>query len=526
LKEPPQQGFDLFSEGLQMKPRFTIALLWFVVVASAAVPAAKADPAQSAKALLSQCIGAMGGIDLLRSIETLSYESVQHTFFHRVEVSETLPQIIVYESNEVILQPKNYSLHEKSNWRWTDSAAQRNSQLTVTPRGGFSDSDNKETPITADGFYKALDIFAANTISVLLSGFDATDPKLGTPTDESAVVSFHQSIYGQQVATTIGISKQTHLLQWIETEHSYSQDVFASFWGRTVKRVVLSGWTLNTNGLYFPTKWQLSTNGTIDGQESIFSLKINPDVPASQFAIPEEFKNSFEALHMTEESLALRNHGAGKHLEVHDGVVMLPGMSGAYNSLLVNQGKGIVVIDAPYTNANSDYVIAYAKKVFPGMPITGVVSTNQLQFHLGGLPAYAKVHAPIYLLDANVALMRRFLAAQVSVGEIRESDIKLRTVTERTAIGSGENQIIIIPFRGTASARMMAVYFPAIKLLYCSDLYLPQQWGGQYYMEHLAEIRDLIDREHIDVLQISGVSMVPHDWKELSALIPAAQIHS
>ena len=63
-------------------------------------------------------------------------------------------------------------------------------------------------------------------------------------------------------------------------------------------------------------------------------------------------------------------------------------------------------------------------------------------------------------------------------------------------------------------------------MLYCSDLYLPQSWGGQYYTEHLAEIRDLIIRENIDVLQVSGVSMVPHDWKELSALIPGTQTHS
>jgi hypothetical protein len=509
-----------------MKRYFTIALLLYVNMASATVPAAKDDRSQSAKALLRQCITKMGGIDLLRGIEALSYESVKHTFFHRVEISEALPQIIVYENNDVVLQPKNYNLHEKSNWRWTDSAAQRNSQLTLTPQGGYSESDNKKTAITADGFYKALDIFAANPISVLLSGFEASDLILEMPTDESDVVSFHQGIYGQQVATTIGISKKTHLLQWIETEHSYSQDVFASFWGRTVKKVVLSGWTLMTNGLYFPTKWQASTNGTIDGQESLFNVKVDSDVPAAEFAIPEEFKNSFDVLHMTDEALALRNHGDGKHLDVHDGVLMLPGTSGAYNSLLVKHDNGIVVIDAPYTNANSDYVIAYAKKFFPGTPITSVVSTNQLQFHLGGLPAYLKVHAPIYVLDSNVALMRRFLAAQVRVGEIHDSDIKLRTVKERTEIGSGENQIILIPFRGTASARMMAVYFPAIKLLYCSDLYLPQQWGGQYYTEHLAEIRDLIDREHIDVVQVSGISMIPHVWKDLSALIPVTQTQS
>jgi len=499
------------------------ALLLFLSLVSNPLAAAQNTPDGRARELLSQSISAMGGIELLRSVQTLSYESAQHTFFHRVEVSESLPQIIVYENNEVLLQPKNYALKEKTIWRWTDSAAQRNTQLTVTPQGGYTESVNKKTPITADGFYKTVDILAANPISAMLAAYEATDLTLGTPSSEGDVVTFHQSVYGQPVKTTLGINKETHVLQWIEIEHSYSQDVFASFWGRTVKRVVLSGWLLDPSGLHFPTKWQISTNGRIDGQESLFNLKINPDVAASDFAIPEELKNSFDALHSSEEGLALRNHGDAKHLDIADGVVMLPGRTGAYNSLVVRQDKGIVVIEAPYTTANSDYIIAYAQKAFPGVPIIAAISTNQLQFHLGGLPAYVKAHVPVYVLDSNVALMNRFLSAQVSDGHIHKSDTKLRTVAARTEVGSGVNRISLIPFRGTASARMLAVYIPAIKLLYCSDLYLPQSWGGQYYTEHLAEIRDLITREHIDVLQVSGVSMVPHDWKELSALIPVPQ---
>jgi hypothetical protein len=51
-------------------------------------------------------------------------------------------------------------------------------------------------------------------------------------------------------------------------------------------------------------------------------------------------------------------------------------------------------------------------------------------------------------------------------------------------------------------------------------MYLPQVWEPKYYTEHLSEIRDLISRERIDVVQVSGVSMVPHNWKEISASIP------
>jgi hypothetical protein len=89
-------------------------------------------------------------------------------------------------------------------------------------------------------------------------------------------------------------------------------------------------------------------------------------------------------------------------------------------------------------------------------------------------------------------------------------------------MGQGANEMVIIPFRGHASARMMAVYFPQKKLLYCSDMYLPKQWGGDYWVEHLSEIRDLIAREHLQVERVLGLHMQPIAWSELSSQIPLA----
>jgi hypothetical protein len=479
------------------------------------------DSKQRAKELLTQTIAAMGGMDRLRSVESLSYSSAEHTFMRRVELSESLPQLIIYENHDVLLQPKSSNLSEKTNWRWTESAAQTNTQLTVAPQGGFTESNSKKRAITADQFYKAIDTLAANPIVALLGADDATDLTVTQSSDETNAISFHQSVYGQPVKSTLGISKQTHLLQWIEIEHSSSQNVFDAFWGPLPKRFVLSAWSIDAGGIHFPLKRQTVVQGRVEGQESLYDLKINPDVAVATFTIPDEFHKSFESiLHASADDLAKGNHGDGNHLDVQAGIVMLPGKNGSYNSLLVKQDKGVVVIEGPYSNANSDYVMSYAKKTFPGSPISSVVTTNQLQFHLGGLPAYAKAHIPIYVLDANASLVRNYLTAQSTEDPIRDSDLQLRTVRGRTGIGTGSNRIVLIPFRGTASVRMLAVYLPEQKLLYCSDMYLPQVWEPKYYTEHLSEIRDLISREHIDVVQVSGISMVPHDWKELSASIP------
>lgn len=58
------------------------------------------------------------------------------------------------------------------------------------------------------------------------------------------------------------------------------------------------------------------------------------------------------------------------------------------------------------------------------------------------------------------------------------------------------------------------------KLLYGSYLYLPVRWGHAFCTEHLSEIPYLIEREHIEVQQISGVPAPPRDLKELVASFP------
>src|ERR1700683_1133600 len=105
-----------------MKLASTAALVLVFNLTAMASPSTSGNSKQRAKEILTQSIAAMGGIDRLRSVESISYESLQHTFFHRIEVSESLPQVIVYESHEVVLQPRKYNLSEKTNWRYTDSA--------------------------------------------------------------------------------------------------------------------------------------------------------------------------------------------------------------------------------------------------------------------------------------------------------------------------------------------------------------------------------------------------------------------
>lgn len=490
-------------------------------------PSKNADSSSQAKEVLARCAAAMGGADRLRSVETISYQSFEHTFIHAVDISDSLPGFVAYSRDDIVLQPRLQKLGAKVTSWTTESPQQNTSAVTASPEGGFTEAGDKKTPFNGGALYGVIDTLAANPISALVAALGSPDLALVQQPSGTYAVSFNQTIYGQQVKTTLGINGSNSLLEWLEIQHSYKEDIFSSIWGDTTKRFTFSAWHIDPSGVYFPSKWKVVANGFVEGQQSLFNVKLNPEVPASTFDIPQEFKGSYEKiLSRPAADLAKANHGDGDHVDIAEGVMMLPGKQYTYNSLIVKQDKGVVIIEGPFSNANSEYVIDYAHEHLPNTPIAAVVSTNQLWFHVAGLAAYSESHTPIYVLDSNADLVRNIVRAQEDADHVQALAPQLRTVRDKTGVGTGANRIVLIPFRGEESARSLAVYFPELKLLYCSDLYLPQNWGGAHWTEGLAEIRDLIDREHIDVQRVAGVSMPPHDWKDLFASIPPVSADS
>jgi hypothetical protein len=474
-----------------------------------------------AKEVVAKCIDAMGGMESFRNVKTLSYHSWSHTLLRDISPSASLPALFAYESKDVVLRPQAQTVNEKASWQWTESATSSVSVLTITPEGGFVERDGKRTPVSADRFYGAVDLLSANPVSALLAAADSSDLQLTQQGPQTYEISFLQTVYGQKVKTNLGIDRQSYRVQWVEIKHSYAGDLYSAVWGGILKRFDFASFVLDSTGLYFPAKWKLSTNGLEDGQVSLVNVKVNSSIEANP-GLPAEFKNSFAAfLELSPRNAAKRNIGESSHLELGDGMVMLPGKERAYNSVIVKQDKGIVIVEGPYSNANSELVMQYAKNLYPNAPIVGVVSTDYFTFHLAGLPLYGRAGVPLYVLDANVDRVRQVLSKQAPESSIPALAVKLRVVRDRTEIGTGPNRMVLLPFHGTASSKMMAVYFPERKFLYCSDLYLPVAWGHDFWTEHLSEIRDLIEQENLEVRQVAGVSVPPQDWKELAASLPA-----
>ena len=240
---------------------------------------------------------------------------------------------------------------------------------------------------------------------------------------------------------------------------------------------------------------------------------------ADSFYIPSDVKEKFlKQKPKTAKEYAKTNNN-GSTLKIKTGIFQSPGIETKYNSTIIEQNDGLVIIEAPYSSANSVLVIKNAEKLFPSKKIKAVVSTSQLWSHIAGIREYVANKIPVYLFESNKAVVDKVIKANYktdpdALEKSRKSPLYL-TVNKRTTVGAGENKFEIIPMRTGVAQRMLAVYFPVQKLLYASDLYSPKRFARNSWTEYITGLKKFVEREKLDVETVYGLHMPPIKYAEL-----------
>jgi glyoxylase-like metal-dependent hydrolase (beta-lactamase superfamily II) len=95
--------------------------------------------------------------------------------------------------------------------------------------------------------------------------------------------------------------------------------------------------------------------------------------------------------------------------EIAPGVLRIGG--GSHNSVVVEQRRGLIVIEAPLSEERSEAVIAKIRELYPGTPITAVINTHAHFDHAGGLRTYVDEGIPVITHVRNVPYYQRAWAA-------------------------------------------------------------------------------------------------------------------
>jgi hypothetical protein len=292
-------------------------------------------------------------------------------------------------------------------------------------------------------------------------------------------------------------------------------------WGDVTTRVQYSYWDIRPGGLFYPLQWDVERGGRPWRSLTITKLEPGALPSADAFVIPDAAKEAFaERSRHSLENPAFGNPSRPA-VELSPGVVYVPGSWGV---ALVRQSDGVVVLEAPISAGYSARVLEEAERRFPGVPVKAVVTTSDSWPHIGGIREYAARGVPVYLLDHNVAQIRRALESPHgfhpdALARAPREPI-LRAVSGRTVLGNGPNRIDLLPARTETGERMMLAFLPESGLLYASDLFQAGRGGPP---EYAWEVTEVARREHLQVRTVFAMHSDPTPWDKLLELVAAAQ---
>ena len=491
-----------------------------MVWSSAALTAAQ-DPA--ARNLLQQAIDAQDGQDRLRAVKNIQWEAAGYR--NELEQSERPkgPYIVEFDSVSEV-----HDIAGKRFRRIVDATVYPgptfSSGLVVSEGVAMAIVRKASAPSSAEQVKVASEREAISPERLLLTAFDASDlqlqPDVVLQSVPQSVVRF--TLDGGPV--TVYLNSYTKLPTAVDYSGPLARSGYWRSLGDVTTRTYFSLWWLAKGGIHLPLQWNIETNGLPDQMMVIKKLQIDEPLAESDLTIPADiaakFRPNAPAFDMN--SLPLGNP-KNPATELAPGIVFIPG---AWNTTIVNQDDGLVILEAPISSGYTAKVIEEARRRYPNKPIKAVITTSDSWPHVAGIRECVAKGIEIYALDLNRAVIERVVAApyksKPDALEKSSRKVSLRLVHGKTILGTGDNRIEIYPIRGETSERQMMVYFPERKLLYGSDPFQPDQNGGLYFPQTVSELTDDVAREHLVIDQFFMMQVDLNPWTRLAAAIEKA----
>jgi len=482
-------------------------------------PILPASGGGAAKEVLTESIAAMGGESALRGIRSIQFtETVDRNALEQSERPEG-PYIAQYQqiSESRDLAGRRVKLAHQ------DRFAQYKYAGTTIVSGGVAArfTGDHFVPGGLQDLVDAEESFELSPERILLTALEAGDLHLLPDVMLQSVKQQVLAFTWRKHPVKIFLNSETHLPTAVEWTRAYPAHTFWNLWGDVTTRVYYSLWWLAEGDVRYPLQLDFERNGLPDRKVTITDIRINLPMADDVFAVPNETKAAFEAHPPTlVDERSLRVEDAQ---ELAENVIFFPGL---WNTTIVKQTDGVIIIEAPISAGYSARVIAETKRRYPGIPIKAVISTSDSWPHVGGIREYVAHGIPVYALDRNLPLLKRIMAAphheRPDALARAPKTAKFISVSARTPIGAGTNRLEVYPIRGDTSERQVMVYFPELRLLYGSDPF--QKDGGQAsgttggvytYPQTVSELRDAVAREHLQVERFFMMHIGPTPWNEL-----------
>ena len=475
------------------------------------------DACADAQHCVELAMAALGGRARLESIKSARLDILSNTLLAEQSYRQA-PFITSYERDHVTLDFAGRRELSAAHSFWPESdpkQAESDSLLIVTPAGGVYRDDNKDSPCSGAALEDAYQTLALGPIRLLLTAAAATDlhtaPAQMLRSSPHAVVAFSW----KNIPVRILINPYNHLPDAVETVQQFKD--FWYFWGDVTQRVYFDNWQL-WGGIVYPTNQVTERNGLLWSSAQVFDLELNVPLDEKQLTV-----DAAAARRSTE------SKGWKRSLGTSDNTALAPGVdlySGSWNSTLVREPDGMVILETPISSTFTESIFAEARRKYPGVPIKAVISTSDSWPHVGGIRFDVAQDVPVYILDLNRPLLERMLAAPHTIDPDALADSKRRPewqiVSGKTMVGSGANRMELYPVRGASTERQFMVYFPEHRLLYASDTLVINPDHSLYDPELMREVVAAVEREHLSVETVFAMHQAPIPWAQAVELVQKA----
>jgi len=474
----------------------------------------------SAQQCVGLALGAMGGRDKLEKLNSVRLQTVSHTMLPEQSYRQA-PFIATYERDVITLDlAGNRVLTEaKSTWPENDlNQPDSESTLIVGPEGGAYHNKSGDSPCGLSSLDEARARLALGPASLLLTAAAATDLHFEAPEtvrgSSHAVVAFTW----QHVPVRILLHPFNHLPDAVETTQEFHD--FWYFWGDVEQRTYFDNFKL-VQGITFPTNVIEERNGMLWSSEQALNVEFNVAIDDKAFAMDAKVAK-----------LSAGQPGWNRPFHVKTDTELAPGIDlfpGSWNSTIVKEPDGVVVLEAPISGLYTQGVIDEARKRYLGQPITAVLSTSDSWPHTGGVRAAVAEGLPVFILDLNRPLLDRMMSAPHTLDPDALENSKKKTkpvwkiVASREVVGSGANRMELYPLRGASTERQYMVYFTELHLLYASDTLALNDDGSLYDPELMNEVAQAVKRENLTVDKVYAMHQGPMAWSQVMALIEKAR---
>jgi glyoxylase-like metal-dependent hydrolase (beta-lactamase superfamily II) len=185
--------------------------------------------------------------------------------------------------------------------------------------------------------------------------------------------------------------------------------------------------------------------------------------------------------------------------EVSRGIWLLAG--GSHHSALIEFADHLMLIDAPQNDARTLAVIAKARELRPGKPLTHVVNSHHHFDHSGGIRAAVSEGLTVITHQGNAAffeeIVRRPRTLAPDALSKNPKPLKIETVADEKVISDGTMTVHLYSAPSEHSESMLMAYLPKERAVIVIDVYEPNasvhMFAGRF-LEDLKKRKLRIDR--------------------------------